>query len=280
MALIEAPEHSLFVHEHRRYLRAPKAIHFPSEEEVPETKRHLEVRTTLYLLLKDAFAASAAIGSEQFVYWDVRNPRKCLAPDVFVKLGAKNDTFDIWKGWQRGAPDLAVEIVSDSDSSDSDWDEKLERYQASGIAEVVRFDPENEALPLRIWDRIEGDLVERVPDSTHHRECATLGLWWVVVPSEGGPALRLARDRSGEQLLPTPEEERVRLADELAEARKARSHAEHERMMAEHASALAEQKLREEAEAREREKEAAAAEIERLKAEIARLRGGDGPPDA
>jgi hypothetical protein len=283
MALIDAPEHPPFAYERRKYVRAPNPIHFPSEESpeeaVGETKRHLEARTTLYLLLKDAFAG-AAIGSDQFVYWDAKDPRKCLSPDVFVKRGVPNDSFDNWKIWQRSAPDLAVEIVSASDRRDDDWDEKLDRYQASGIREVVRFDPANQKHPVRVWDRIDEDLVERVPDSSHHRECVALGLWWVVVPSEDGPMLRLARDREGTQLLPTPNEEKMRLAEELAEERKARSLEEHKRMLAEHARALSDQarlvveeKLREEVEARAREREEAAAEIERLKAELARLRG-------
>src|SRR4029079_18770800 len=120
-----------------------KPIEFPSEERpeehVSETKRHLEARTALYLLLKEAFAGPA-IGSEQFVYSDAGDPQKCLSPDVFVKRGAAEESFDNWKIWERGAPDLAVEIVSASDRRDSDWAEKLVRYQASGIGEVTRFD--------------------------------------------------------------------------------------------------------------------------------------------
>src|SRR5690348_14574526 len=99
----------------RRYVREPQPIEFPSEEpweaHVPETKRHLEVRTALYLLLLDALG-SDTVGSDQFVYWDARDPRKNLAPDVFVKLGTRVETFDNWKVWQHGAPDLAIEIVS------------------------------------------------------------------------------------------------------------------------------------------------------------------------
>ena len=272
MALIDAPEKAPFVRGRRTYVRAPKPIHFPSEEKldehVSETKRHLEARTTLYLLLKDAFAA-AAIGSDQFVYWDATDPKRCLSPDVFVKLGARNDAFDTWKTWERSAPDIAVEIVSPSDRRDADWEDKLERYRASGIAEVVRFDAQNEKEPIRVWDRMEDDLVERAPESTHLRECVALHLWWTVVDSAHGPTLRLAHDRLGTRLLPTPDEDRLRLAAELAEERKARTLAEHERM-------LAEQALREQSEARERERIGAAAEIERLKEELARARGQRG----
>lgn len=257
MTLAHVSKRPPFQRGYRHYVRAPLPIEFPSEALVPETKRHLEARTTLYLLLKEV-CGGAAIGSEQFVYWDAGNPKKCLAPDVFVKLGAREETFDIWAIWERGAPDMAVEIVSASDERDAQWEVKLNRYQASGINEVARFDPGDEAQPLRVWDRVDGELLERSPESAHLRECAALGLWWAVVPSDYGPMLRLARDREGKELLPTPSEDRLRLANELAAERKARAVAEHERRVAEN------------------EREAALAEVERLHAELAKLRRDGG----
>jgi hypothetical protein len=259
MELHESPANVAFSYGRQVYVRAPRPVHFPSEESpeehVSETKRHLKARTTLFLLLEEALAGAAAVGSEQFVYFDAADPQKCLSPDAFVKLGTREENFETWKVWQRGAPELAVEIVSDSDRSDSDWAAKLGRYQASGIAEVVRFDGEDEEQPLRVWDRIDGDLVERSRNSPALRECVALGLWWAVVPSPFGPMLRLARDRDGRELLQTPSEDRLQLEEALAEERKARSLAEHERT-------LAEQKLLE-----------AERENERLRAELARLRG-------
>jgi Uma2 family endonuclease len=270
MAWVEAPGRRPFARGRRLYVTAPKAISFPSEEppeeHVPETQRHLEVRTTLYLVLRDALP-DAAVGSDQFVYIDAGDPRRSLAPDVFVKLGARGTSFDNWKVWERGAPDVAVEIVSAFDRRDAEWDAKLERYQSSGIREVVRFDHEDEQ-PLTIWDRVDDELLERAPESSDLYACAALGLWWVIVPSDVGPMLRLARDRTGAQLLPTPSEDRMRLAGELAEERKARTIAEDE-------GKRGEDKLRAEAEARlaaERDRDAAQAELEQLRAELARAR--------
>lgn len=270
-----------FSYGNHHYVRALRGIHFPSEdrpeEHVSETKRHFHARTTLFLLLEEALAAAgAAVGSDQFVYWDAGEPKKCLSPDVFVKLGSKDQDFDSWKTWKRGAPDLAVEIVSDSDRGDAEWESKLERYQASGIGEVVRFDAEDAKAPLRVWDSVDGELIERAPTSGTLHECAALGLWWVIVPSDLGALLRLARDRDGQQLLPTPTEERFQLAEELARERKARTIAEHERMLAEHARADAERDRIAADEARaaaERARDAATAEVDRLRAELARLRG-------
>ncbi len=184
-----------------RHVRAPRAIHFPTEAEVPESKLHLKVRTALFLILTRELAARACIGSDQFVYWNARDPRRCLAPDAFVKLGREDEAFASWKTWERGGPpELAVEILSESD----DWEDKLERYHELGVRELVSFDPES--TRLRVWDRVDEDLVERVLDDDTATPCTTLGGFWVVAAADGTPALRLARDARGKQLWPTPGE--------------------------------------------------------------------------
>lgn len=204
----------------RRYVRSPQPIHFPAFEEMPETNRHMELRTLLYRILKHELAAQATLGSDQFVYYDPTTAKKKLAPDVFAKLGVPHAPFRVWKTWHRGAPDVAVEIVSDSDEAEEDWDTKLERYHASGIAEVVRFDPDDGERPVRVWDHVDGDLVEREPPEDGVLECARLGLFWVVLPHPAFVrALRLARDREGRDLLPTPEEAEARARQEETRAR-------------------------------------------------------------
>ena len=75
-----------------------QGLRFPVQAEVPETKRHLELRTLLYQFLKLAFSERAAIGRDQFVYWDPSDPRACLAPDGFLRFGEVNDLFPSWHG--------------------------------------------------------------------------------------------------------------------------------------------------------------------------------------
>ncbi|WP_438003815.1 Uma2 family endonuclease [Sorangium sp. So ce321] len=202
------------------YSRPPEPVYFPEAEEALETNRHLELRTALYLILKRELAHTATLGSDQFVYWDPRTSKKRLTPDAFVRLGVPHRTFRTWKTWLHGAPDLGVEIVSDSDEGEPDWDEKLERYRAAGIREIVRFHPEDRERPIHIWDALDGDLVERAPDDPDLRACETLGLWWTVVEDRSlGPMLRLARDREGHDLLPTPDEAEAQAREAEARAR-------------------------------------------------------------
>lgn len=190
---------------------------------MPESTRHYLLRTSLFLALRRVFRERAIIGSDQFVYWNAADPKRCLAPDVFVRLNQPNASFDSWKTWQRGAPEVAVEIVSKSDSSDVSWEEKLKRYHELGVLELVRFDAD--AAPgerLRVWDRIDGDLVERIV-TADRTESALLGHAWVVAPADDEPvALRLQAPSGA--LLPTPGE--VDSALVASEERAARLEAE------------------------------------------------------
>ena len=203
----------------RSYVRPPTPIHFPESELVPETGLHLEVRTALYLLVRDFVGARGAVGSEQFVYWDPSDPRRCLSPDLLVRMGAAPGPFRTWKTWERGAPHLAVEVVNDSDASEADWQEKLSAYRKSGINEIVRFDPEDGERPLRLWDRFDGDLVERELVGEHALLCDALGVHWCVRRDPTlGHVLRLSLDALGQTLVPTEiERERAAAAERIAE---------------------------------------------------------------
>src|SRR4051812_18055957 len=108
------PEHGVLIGKFR-YVQAPASVSFPVEGQVPESKRHLVLRTLVYQFLDYAFARVAAIGCDQFVYWDPTDPSICVAPDAFVHFGEPDDLFSTWKAWERGAPHVAVEIISDAD---------------------------------------------------------------------------------------------------------------------------------------------------------------------
>jgi hypothetical protein len=136
-----------------------------------------------------------------------------LAPDVFLRLGSPDVTFDSWKTWERGAPELAVEIVSDSDASEAGWNTKLERYHALGIRELVRFDADAPAGErIRVWDRIDGDLVERAIEGDR-TPCTVLDLTWCIAPIEEHAAALRLDDLDG-TLVPSPVERERRRANE------------------------------------------------------------------
>ncbi|HEX6272057.1 MAG TPA: Uma2 family endonuclease [Polyangiaceae bacterium] len=257
----------------RRYLRAPVPIHFPAGEHVPETGFHTERKRLLWESVRSALGSGALVSSDQFLYWDATNPRKCLAPDLAVRVGAPRELLDSWKTWERGAPHVAVEIVSDWDASEKVMGDKLERYRQAGIPEVVRFDPTEPADQLRIWDLVDGDLVERDPTDPEARRCDALGLYWVVRhDAEIRLTLRLARDPRGNDLLLTPAEAE-RAAKEVERAAKEAEQAAKEAAMAAKDEALA---AKDEALAAKnealRDRDAALARIAALEAELSAKR--------
>ncbi len=176
-----------------RYVRAPVPVHFPEHEQVPETKQHFRLRTLLYDFLALAFADRATIGCDQFVYWDPTDPKACLAPDAFVRLGEPDHLFRSWKVWERGAPQLAIEVIRDADERDRDWDAELARYQRLGLVELVRFDPNAlDARLLRVWDSVGDDLVERDAVNLVAQSRVLPGYWRIVETPDLGPTLRSA----------------------------------------------------------------------------------------
>jgi len=92
-------------------------IHFPSDESMPESAVHLRLRTALFLVLEGKLRGRAFVGSDQFVYWDPTDPKACLAPDAFVRLGGPSGLPPSFKTWEHGAPHVAVEIISRSEAS-------------------------------------------------------------------------------------------------------------------------------------------------------------------
>ncbi len=180
-------------------------LDFPESAPVPESKLHLELRTLLYLFLKRAFADRALIGCDQFVYWDPNDPSACLAPDACLRFGEPDVRFGSWKVWERGSPELAVELVSDSDRRSS-WQEKLAKYARLGVRELVAFDAEAAERKLRLWTSVEGRLVGPDLDVEGTASSVVPGYWLVISHPDLGPTLRLSRDGSLDAVFPTKEE--------------------------------------------------------------------------
>jgi Uma2 family endonuclease len=208
------------------YVRAPRPIHFPEEEAMPEGYAHLVVRTFLFRLLSFALGPTHSVGSEQFIYWLASDPARKLSPDVFVRLGVPQRAFGSWKTWEHGgAPDLAVEIVSPNEGDGIPWDDKLARYHELGVKELVRFDPDaQEGRRLRVWDRVDEDLVERrVADD--RPVCMTLAMTWIArpipMPAGQGELLGLRLVDGDGAVVETPEEAEARGRQVEAEARAA-----------------------------------------------------------
>jgi Uma2 family endonuclease len=230
-----------------RYVREVRPVDFPGTDPEwlsAETTQHQLLCEVLRSLLRTA-TNEQMVCSDQFLYFDGSNPKRKCAPDAFVKLGKPWAPVRSWKTWEDGVPELCIEVLSPSEFENLTLEEKLARFHAIGVPEVIAFDPDGVVgARLKAWDRLDGDLVERVVEQ-ERTPCRTLGMVFVIAPAplhRLSAALRLWDPRRGEygSLVPT-----------LAEAEKERAEAEKERA--------------------EAEKEKAEAENARARAEIARL---------
>jgi Uma2 family endonuclease len=251
-----------------RHVRAPLPLRFPAEEpeweRMPESTRHHALCEALYQILRRVVPAEHTVAADAFVYFDAADAGRKLAPDAFVKLGVAQHDFESYLAWERGTPELAFEVLSPSDSPEKwTFEEKLVRYRALGVRELVVFHADGApGERLRVWDRLEHDLVERIVDG-ERTPCLTLGLMLIVGPVEHYPAgLRLARDEGGRDLVLTSDEAASHAERARDDAERARDDAERARDDAERARDDAE-RARDDAEAR----------AARLDAELRALRG-------
>jgi hypothetical protein len=178
-------------------------------------RRHYNLCHALYEMLRAACVPQHTVGADQFVYYDAANPKRCLAPDAFVTLDVPDHDFDSYLAWEEGTPAVAFEVLSPSDTPERwTFEEKLRRYRTLGVHELVTFHvdaPPGERL--RVWDRLEHDLVERVV-SGDRTPCVTLGLTLLVGAVDDYPVgLRLAREAEGRDLVLTEREGRRAEAD-------------------------------------------------------------------
>ena len=84
------------------------------------------------------------VSGDLLIYYEKDNPRRSVAPDVFVVFGAAKHMRNIYKLWEEPkAPDFVLEVASKNT-----WREDLGRkralYAQLGVREYWLFDPKDE----------------------------------------------------------------------------------------------------------------------------------------
>jgi hypothetical protein len=188
------------------HVRPPRPLRFLANDpewEMGQSTRHVKLCVYLWEALRRVVDRSSTVGFDNFVYFDGADASRKCAPDAFVRLGVPDHEFSAWKTWEDGTPELCVEILSPSDTAEFlTLAKKLEAFHTMGVREVVCFDVDAPVgTRLRAWDRIEGDLVERVVRA-ERTPCLTLGKWFHVAPlGELPAALAIADDEAGNHLV-------------------------------------------------------------------------------
>lgn len=220
----------------------------PTEDELPyedgwvsESNVHQGNPTLLKMTLHHRLAGvqEAFIGVNMFVYYspDQVKTNDFLGPDFFVALDRPVDRHKSYVMWEQGGrpPDVVIEMLSDSTAT-NDRGKKLRLYQDRlRVSEYYLYDPwTSELTGFRLTAGVYQPIAEE-PDGS--MVCQRLGLklvrWEGVYEGLLNVWLRWATLDG--VLLPTPEEDALRLVEEQ------RLVAEQERVIAEQAQLVAEQ---------------------------------------
>lgn len=127
-------------------------IFYPAEleDEIGETAFHYLLNSSLLHLLRAFFASrnDVTVAANMMIYYDEGKPKKWLAPDVFVCVGADNRLRRTFRTWEEGVfPQIVFEIASDG-TFENDLGGKRLDYARLGVEEYYLLDPEREYLPL------------------------------------------------------------------------------------------------------------------------------------
>ncbi len=145
----------------------PRQIVYPSRDGKPlaETQIHMMAIIDTLEVLKDHFSArpNVYVGANLLQYYEEGNPRKRVAPDVFVVFDVPKlpyrDNFLVWK--EGKAPDFVVEITSRL-TRPEDLKTKWVIYRdILRVSEYFLFDPRADYLdpPLQGYELVAGEYV-------------------------------------------------------------------------------------------------------------------------
>jgi Uma2 family endonuclease len=184
-----------------------KVVHYPETDGKPmaETDIHYEVVTNTRFALQWYFRdrEDVYVSGNLFVYYEEGNPKKCVAPDVFVVFGVPKKRRRVYLVWEEGEGlDVVFEFTSRK-TRNEDFGRKMDIYRGIlGVKELFIFDPLREYMepPLLGFYR-RGERWVREEPKEGRLVSEVLGLEVVMV----GEMLRLY-DPKTQNFLPTPEE--------------------------------------------------------------------------
>ena len=155
------------------------------------------------------------VSADLLIYYEEGNPRKSVAPDVFVVFGAAKHNRMVYKLWEEPkAPDFVLEVAS-KNTWEQDLGRKRSLYAELGVREYWLFDPKNEYFDpalqgLRLRDGLYHPLPALVENGARTIRSRVLGLDLCVE----NQVLRFREPANGEYLHNLAEANAARLAAE------------------------------------------------------------------
>src|SRR5574341_1212977 len=122
-----------------------KAIEYPESDGQPmgETGFHVSLIANFLTMLRAYLRnrTDVYVGANMFIYYRQGDPRKSVAPDLFIAFGVSEHERRVWKVWEEGkGPDVVFEFSS-RETWDEDLGSKKGLYEWMGVQEYFLFDP-------------------------------------------------------------------------------------------------------------------------------------------
>ncbi len=239
-----------------------------------ELNRDLMIDSILTLKARFQDVPDVCVSGDMLMYYVMKDPKKSVAPDIFVTFGVEKKQRRIYRIWEEGKPpDFVLEFSSQRTFANDLGPKKTLYAEVLGVREYFLFDAEREYLPTPLMGfRLVGtEYVPIRPEPDGKLFAETLGLslglrgdGFGYYDAVAGRWLETPMDEAAAKV-----EEASALADRLAaEAAQAKENAAREVLARQHAEGL----VQEEAAARqhaEEERQHAEAEAERKRAEAA-----------
>ena len=148
---------------------AAAAVEYPSSDGKPmaESDAQLTPLTNAVVWLRNHFRRDpdVYVSGNLFVYYEEGNPKRRVAPDVFVVFGARARERPSYRLWEEPkAPDFVLEITSPK-TWRRDQGAKRELYRRLGVREYWQYDPTGEYLePLLQGLKLVAGRYEALPE--------------------------------------------------------------------------------------------------------------------
>ena len=202
----------------QRNVHSAPTLVYPSSDGKPmaETDKHRKLMMEFIQTLEHRFreASDVYVSGDLLIYYEEGQPRKSVAPDVFVVFGVGKKPRRTYLTWEEGeTPDFVLEAASPS-TYQRDFGIKKELYATVlGVKEYYIYDPYGEITPSFIGYRlVEGEYEEiEFADERLPSEVLALEL------GENEGELRLYDPATQQWLLP-PAARAERAEEALAEA--------------------------------------------------------------
>ncbi len=142
-------------------------VHYPDSDGhfLPDNPLQANAVVNLRVALKRHFerVANVVVEGDMFLYYEKGNPRKSIAPDMYVVLNHDLGGRPVYKLWEEGKPpDFALEVISPSSAIRNEV-EKRALYERLGIGEYFLFQPDPTCRgPRLVGHRLRGGSYEEM----------------------------------------------------------------------------------------------------------------------